>query len=226
MPRGVNLFFKSNYEGFGEQNLVEDLIIEAIKMHGVELWYLPRNVQNRDGVFSEEEQVAYDQAYLIEGYLRNVDGFEGDGDFLSKFGLQIRDQATFTIARRTFGEEVVSQVPDITRPREGDLVWFPMNRKLFQIKFVEHEAIFYQMGSLQTYDIRCELFEYNNEVFTVGIPEIDQRYQPLNNDIGANTNPESIDFDIDLNAQNTEFEERADEVLDFDENDPFAEGQY
>lgn len=225
MPRGTNLFF-NNYNSFGEQNLVEDLIIEAIKMHGVELWYLPRNVQNRDGVFSEEEQVAYDQAYLIEGYLRNVDGFEGDGDFLSKFGLQIRDQATFTIARRTFGEEVVSQVPDITRPREGDLVWFPMNRKLFSIKFVEHEAIFYQMGSLQTYDIRCELFEYNNEVFTVGIPEIDQRYQPLNNDIGANTNPESIDFDIDLNAQNTEFEERADEVLDFDENDPFAEGQY
>lgn len=139
MPRGVNLFFKSNYEGFGEQTLVEDLIIEAIKMHGVELWYLPRNVQNRDGVFSEEEQVIYDQGYLIEGYLRNIDGFEGEGDFLSKFGLQIRDSATFTIARRTFGEEVVSQVPDVTRPREGDLVWFPMNRKLFQIKFVEHE---------------------------------------------------------------------------------------
>jgi hypothetical protein len=225
MPRGVNLFFKSNYEGFGEQTLVEDLIIEAIKMHGVELWYLPRNVQNRDGVFSEEEQVIYDQAYLIEGYLRNIDGFEGEGDFLSKFGLQIRDSATFTIARRTFGEEVVSQVPDVTRPREGDLVWFPMNRKLFQIKFVEHEAIFYQMGSLQTYDIRVELFEYNNETFSVGIPEIDQRYQPLNNNIGS-ANVETIDLDADENAQNTEFEEQADVVLDFDETDPFAEGQY
>lgn len=225
MPRGVNLFFKSNYEGFGEQTLVEDLIIEAIKMHGVELWYLPRNVQNRDGVFSEEEQVIYDQGYLIEGYLRNIDGFEGEGDFLSKFGLQIRDSATFTIARRTFGEEVVSQVPDVTRPREGDLVWFPMNRKLFQIKFVEHEAIFYQMGSLQTYDIRVELFEYNNETFSVGIPEIDQRYQPMNNNIGS-ANVETIDLDADENAQNTEFEEQADVVLDFDETDPFAEGSY
>ncbi|MBT9159492.1 MAG: hypothetical protein DDT26_00751 [Dehalococcoidia bacterium] len=225
MPRGLNLFF-NNYQSQNEQTLVEDLIIEAIRMHGVELYYLPRTVLNRDGVFREEELVEFTRAILLEGYVRNVEGFEGEGDFLSKFGLQIRDQITFTLARRTFGEEITALLSEIIRPREGDLVWFPMNRKLFQISFVEHEAVFYQLGSLQTFDIKCELFEYNNETFAVGIPEIDARYQPLSNDIGT-ARADTIDLDLtDETAQNSEFERIGNAVLDFTSADPFAERNY
>jgi hypothetical protein len=113
-------------------------------------------------------------------YIKSVDGFEGDGDFLSKFGLEIRDSVTLTVARRRFGEEIVpvdsSPLDDeigTGRPTEGDLIYLPLNNKLFEVKFVEHEAIFYQMGSLQTYDLRCELFEYSHEVIDTGIYDID-----------------------------------------------------
>jgi len=191
-------------------------------MHGVDLWYLPRTVVNKDEVFNEEELASFNQAILIEMYPKNTDGFEGEGDFLSKFGVQIRDQITFTVARRVFSEEVTSARADVIRPREGDLVWFPMNEKLFQISFVEHESVFYQMGSLQVYDIRCELFEYNNETFAVGIPQVDQKYQPLSQDIGTAA-PETI-LDKDPFAQNDEFEQKANAIIDFTERDPFSEG--
>lgn len=221
MPRGTNMFF-NNTRSYGEQTLVEDLIIEAIKIYGVDLWYLPRTIVNKDEVFSEEELVTFNQAILIEMYPKNVDGFEGEGDFLSKFGVQIRDQITFTVARRVFSEEVTSVRADVIRPREGDLLWFPMNEKLFEIKFVEHEAIFYQMGALQTFDLRCELFEYNNEKFAVGIPQIDNKYRPLSQDIGS-AEPEAVP-DRDPFAQNDEFEQKAAAVIDWSERDPFSEG--
>jgi len=174
----TNLYF-SNYSFTGEQRLIEDLIIEAIKIYGVECYYLPRTLVNDDDVWGEDASSKFEVAYPLEMYIKNVEGFEGEGDFLSKFGLEIRDSVTLTISQRRFGEELH---PDDTtseagRPVEGDLIWFPLNGKIFEVKHVEHEAIFYQLGSLQTYDLRCELFEYSSEIIDTGVGVID--------DIGA-----------------------------------------
>jgi hypothetical protein len=158
-----------------EQTLIEDLIIESIRIYGIEVYYMPRTLVNEDYLFDEATLSKFDDAYPVEMYIKSVDGFDGDGDFLSKFGLEIRDAVTLTVARRRFSEEVEPDTTeDIGRPSEGDLIYLPLNGKIFEVKFVEHEAIFYQMGSLQTYDLRCELFEYSHERIDTGISVIDQ----------------------------------------------------
>ena len=170
----TNLYF-NNYSFTGEQRLIEDLIIEAIKIYGVECFYLPRTLINEDEVWGEDASSKFESAYPLEMYIKNVEGFEGEGDFLSKFGLEIRDAITLTISQRRFGEELHPDetTEDAGRPVEGDLIWFPLNGKIFEVKHVEHEAIFYQLGSLQTYDLRCELFEYSSQVFDTGVGLID-----------------------------------------------------
>ena len=154
-------------------------------------------------------------------YIKNVEGFEGEGDFLSKFGLQIRDRITFTVARRTFADEVTGG----TRPKEGDMIFFPLTSKGYVVRFVEHEAIFYQMGSLQTFDIVCELFEFNQETFNTGVDIIDDTYNDLSFAMANNTQVVT-QFNIstiDKQAQNEEFETRGDNILDFTEINPFSE---
>jgi hypothetical protein len=172
----VNHYF-NNFANSMEQNLVEDLIIESIRIYGIECLYIPRTLVKEDLLFGEDVLSKFDTAYPIEMYVKSVDGFEGDGTFLSKFGLEIRDQMILTMARRRFVEEVYVDGSDTVgttdRPNEGDLIYFPLNNKLFEIKFVEHEAIFYQMGSLQTYDVTCELFEYSHERLDTGVAVID-----------------------------------------------------
>jgi hypothetical protein len=172
----VNHYF-NNFTNSMEQNLVEDLIIESIRIYGIECLYIPRTLVKEDLLFGEDVLSKFDTAYPIEMYVKSVDGFEGDGTFLSKFGLEIRDQMILTMARRRFVEEVYVDGNDTVgttdRPNEGDLIYFPLNNKLFEIKFVEHEAIFYQMGSLQTYDVTCELFEYSHERLDTGVAAID-----------------------------------------------------
>lgn len=174
MP-STNLYF-NNYSFTGEQRLIEDLIIEAIKIYGVECFYLPRTFVNSDDVWGEDASSKFENAYPLEMYIKNVDSFEGEGDFLSKFGLEIRDSVTLTISQRRFGEELSPEdtTSDAGRPVEGDLIWFPLNGKIFEVKHVEHEAIFYQLGSLQTYDLRCELFEYSSEIIDTGVKVIDE----------------------------------------------------
>ena len=215
-------FYFNNFGNSMEQNLIEDLVVESIKIYGIDLYYLPKRVVNRDTVFREEELATFNIAHPVEMYIKNVDGFEGEGDFMSKFGLEIRDRITFTVSRRSFASEVLINEADLVRPREGDLIWFPLNRKMYKIQFVEHEAIFYQLGSLQTWDMTCELFEYNNETFETGIPDIDQVYGLLDVDIGT-ANPEDIVL-TDPNAMNQEFETDGLSILDFTEIDPFSEG--
>ena len=168
-------FYFNNFENSMEQRLIEDLIIESIKIYGMEIFYMPRTIVNEDLLFSEDTLSTFDDAYPIEMYIKSVDGFEGDGDFLSKFGLEIRDAVTLTVARRRFSEEIedIETTKDIGRPAEGDLIYLPLNGKIFEVKFVEHESIFYQMGSLQVYDLRCELFEYSHEQLNTGIDVID-----------------------------------------------------
>jgi len=216
-------FFFNNFQSSMEQNLIEDLVVESIKIYGIELYYLPKRIVARDTIFREEELATYNVAYPIEMYIKNVDGFEGEGDFMSKFGLEIRDRVTFTVSRRSFAAEILTQESNMVRPLEGDLIWFPLTRKMYKIMFVEHEAIFYQLGSLQTWDLTCELFEFNNETFDTGISDIDQVYAELDVDIGTAL-ATSIAL-TDVQAQNEIFEADGQSgILDFSEIDPFSEG--
>jgi len=212
-------------------------------MYGHDLYYLPRTRIQDDLIYGEESYSEFNSQYFVEMYIKNVEGFAGQGDFLSKFNLEIRDQVTFTVARRTFNEEVGAYTAFV-RPREGDLIYFPLNNKIFEIKFVEHEAIFYQLGALQTFDITCELFEYNNEVFNTGIPLVDEKQKDLTfnlSDFAIKTETGLAIADEDMNdlvlelfsldtqdpiSDNTELETEGDAVLDFSEIDPFSEGNY
>lgn len=246
--------FFNNFQSSMEQQLIEDLVTESIRIYGMDVYYLPRTVVSRDDIFQEDDMSEYNAAILMEMYVKNVDGFGGDGDFLSKFNLQVRDTITFSISRRSFYEEMApsysNQSKDAARPREGDLVYFPLNRKLFKITFVEHEAIFYQMGSLQMWDLRCELFEYSDERLSTGIEEVDRiewevaiSADPLailthNREFIVDENGSSIlqaaysegstdpGVDLDPLAQNQEIEQVADGIIDFSQIDPFSEGEY
>lgn len=160
-----------------EQSLIEDLVIESIKIYGMDVWYIPRTFVAKDDILNEDDISTFNEAYMAEMYVKSVDGFEGEGDFLSKFGLEIRDSITMTIARRTYESEVGSYRSSGTRPLEGDLIYLPLNNKIFEIQHVEHESIFYQMGSLQTYDLRADLFEYSGERFRTGQQFIDTLYK-------------------------------------------------
>jgi hypothetical protein len=155
-------YYFDNFENSGEQNLVEDLVIESIRIYGMDVWYIPRTLVGKDDILNEDDISTFNDAYMAEMYVKSVDGFEGEGDFLSKFGLQIRDSITMTIAQRTYESEIGSNEEN-TRPLEGDLIYLPLNKKIFEIQHVEHESIFYQMGSLQTYDLRAELLEFSGE---------------------------------------------------------------
>jgi len=215
-------FYFNNFTNSGEQRLIEDLIIESIRIFGIDVWYMKRNYGALDDLLNEDDLPTYDQAFLVEMYVKNVEGFQGDGDFLSKFGLQIRDSMTLTMSMRKFMEDVGLYNEEV-RPLEGDLIYFPLNRKIFQIKHVEHESIFYQMGSLQVYDFRVELFEYSNEVFNTGVEEIDTwllKYKTT-----ANNTIAGIES-IDPIADNLTIETEADNILDFSESNPFGESNY
>lgn len=243
----TNLYF-NNFAYSGEQNLIEDLIIESIKIYGIEVLYLPRTLVNKDELFGEDVLSKFEFAYPLEMYIKNVTGFEGEGDFLSKFGLQIRDEMTLTVSRRRFGEEIsaemttpVNEAQGIGRPSEGDLIFFPLNRKLFEVKFVEHEAIFYQMGSLQTYDLRVELFEYSHERLDTGIQEIDQIEDQFSGDKSfyelLAENGDNLVFEdgfsivlegyrienTDKAANNEFFQTQSVDFIDFSEINPFSE---
>ena len=212
-------------------------------MYGHDVHYLPRTRIKDDLIYGEDTYSEFNSQYFLEMYIKNVEGFAGQGDFLSKFNLEIRDQVTFTVARRVFNEEV-GVYTSFVRPREGDLIYFPLNNKLFEIKFVEHEAIFYQLGSLQTFDITCELFEYNNEILNTGIQYVDEKQK----DITLNMTDFAIKLetglalaDEDMNdlvleafsldtqdpiSDNTQLQSEGDGILDFSEIDPFSEGAY
>ena len=233
-------FFFNNFSSSGEQNLIENLVIESIKIHGVDNYYIPRKIINRDNAFREQEFSEYGEAIQIEMYIRNVDGFEGDGEFLSKFGVEVRDQITFSVALRVFENEVGS-VLRRDRPSESDLIFFPFTKALYTIKYVNKKPIFYQMGALQMYDVVCELFEYSNEIFNTGIDIIDKTYnafltttdpfialtenslQILTED-GFHIIKEEYDIDyLDQTSQNDIFEAEGLDFLDFTERDPFSE---
>lgn len=150
-----------------EQNLISDLIREAIQIHGIETRVCPRTIENRDHIFNEDNISHYNENYSIAMYLKDIEGFGGEGDILSKFNIQVRDEVNLTVSKCVF-ENVIGR-----RPYEGDIIYLPLMNSIWQIKFVENEVPFYQLGALYTYDLSCELFEYSNEILNTGISNID-----------------------------------------------------
>ncbi len=158
-----------------EQDLYEDLVTESIKIFGQDVVYIPRERISEDALLNEE-WAQYTQAYPVEMYLENVEGFEGDGNLLGKFGLEIRDQANFVVTKRRWDEAVGSIAVGAAakdKPAEGDLIYMTMTSRLFEIKYVEPKAPFYQLQDLQSYTMTAELFEYNDQHFDTGWDEID-----------------------------------------------------
>jgi hypothetical protein len=260
-----------------EQDTAEDLIIESIKIYGIDVKYMPRTIIGPDKLLGEDPLSEFNDAIDIEMYIKNTQQFEGEGDFLSKFNLEIRDQITFVMARKRWeqvaNEKVLSEVgyniqleeadtkawansvalrmesggieayqTTSPRPFEGDFIYFPLNNKLYEIKFVEHENIFYQHGKLYTYELTCELIDRMGALnFATGNTEIDSIqnrysqdvliYQVLLEDVEGsvrNEDGDSILWEYRVETQNPTADneyitQNSIEYIDFSERNPFSE---
>lgn len=158
-----------------EQNLYEDIIIESLKIYGQDVYYMPREIVNEDKILGEDVASKFSTAYKIEMYIENQQGFDGEGDLFTKFGVEIRDAATFVVSRRRWRHTIEQNANEISsvRPREGDVIYLPLSNSMFEIMHVEHEQPFYQLNNVPTYNLRCELFVYSSEDLDTGIEVID-----------------------------------------------------
>jgi len=254
-----------------EQSLVEDLIIESIKIYGVDGYYLPRTHVNLDKIYGEDASMLFDDALEMELYIKSFDGFAGQEDFLSKFGLQIDESVTFVVSQKRFtqslktsiiteysynmltedGDELLSNRNDVSeydydaivRPREGDIIWVPLLKAMYEIKFTENIENFYQLGKLYTYEIRCDRLEYSSERIDTDVTEIDEIEDQYSL---SNTNREKLldedtflflheddtfiinEADVvvaaEISADNEEIGQKIidDDILDFSEQNPFS----
>jgi hypothetical protein len=168
----INPYF---YNNTNEQNLVEDITVEIIKATGQDCLYVPREYLNIDKIFGEDPGSSFTKTYTIEMYLQSFKGFDGT-DIITQFGIEIKDKVSLVFARRRFKEEVTNKNITITRPREGDLIYFPTSKSLFEINFVEHENPFYPLGKLYSYLITAELFTYSYEKINTKVKAIDDVY--------------------------------------------------
>ena len=280
----TNVFF--NHAVQTEQHLYEDLVVESLRMYGHETFYLPREIVEEDSILGEDIQSTFGDSYSVEMYIENTDGFEGEGDLFSKFGVQVRDTATFIISLRSWERFISldSNLATSLRPNEGDLIHLPLSGSLFEVKFVEHENPFYQVGKLFVFKLQCELFEYSGEDFDTGNLNIDlvedQQAYTIEMTMGAGSGVYYVNENLTLNSavvgevvswspsdrklvikdntttlqvgdtlvgasnsasytissitdiltmsndgnsQNKEFEDKADNYLDFSETNPFGE---
>jgi len=172
-----------------EQRLVQDLINEQLKIYGVEVIYIPRKFVNKKTIIEEVQSSRFDDNFYLEAYVNSYEGYSGSGDILTKFGMSLRDELILTISKERFEDFIApflgaiddgtgeSEIVLSTRPREGDLVYFPLGERIFEVKFVEHEQPFYQLGKNYVYELKCELFEYEDEVINTTIEEIDTQVQ-------------------------------------------------
>tara|TARA_R100000734_G_C3309168_1_gene99824 strand:+ start:158 stop:1342 length:1185 start_codon:yes stop_codon:yes gene_type:complete len=157
-----------------EIELYEDLVIESLKIYGQDVYYLPRDLVSEDTLLGDDPTSKFPQSHKIEMYIENIDGFDGEGDLFTRFGVEIRDEVTLVVAKRRFEAQVRRPDNDIAvdRPAEGDLVFIPLTKKMFQIGHVEHEQPFYQIENLPVFKLRCTLFEYTGEDFDTSIDDI------------------------------------------------------
>jgi len=277
----LNAYF-NNYGFAREQDLVEDLILESIKIYGHEILYLPRTRVSVDHLFGEDPLSKFDEAIPVEMYLKSMEGFEGDGQFLSKFGLEIRDQIVLTVSRKRFDQAITSPkimtevgynlvfedgdtdepsrqiltgdinteswelegddyLNTMNRPQQGDLIYFPMIGKIFEIMYVDDRPTFFQMGRMQSYDLRCELFEYSSERLDTGNNDIDaiettfsldtlgnqftiedESGVLLSEDGGTFLQEFVIESQVKF-ANNSFYTTQAEGIIDFSEVNPFSE---
>lgn len=179
----LNPFFLQGSQS--EQRLVQELINEQLRMYGVDVTYIPRKIVNKDTILNEVETSKFDDNYTIEAYVNTYEGHSGAGDILTKFGMSLRDELTITISKERFDDFIAmflegesdDEIIVSGRPREGDLIYFPFGQRLFEVKFVEHEDPFYQLGKNYVYQLKCELFEYEDEVINTSVDEIDTQIQ-------------------------------------------------
>ena len=246
----TNVYFDTGTKP--EQALYEDLMIEQLRIYGQDVYYIPRKMAGTDTIWQEDSSSSFESSYLIEMYMENLDGYEGEKELMSKFGLDIQDDATFIVARRRW-EQFVSIDNNVivsSRPNEGDLVYFPKGNKLFEITFVDHDDPFYQVQNLPTYKLKCKTFEYASEVIDTGIAEIDAIDADNSLDMMQHqitletaTGTGSLILEnivesaaasyiiletynialIDENSQNDDFELADDNILDFTESNPFGD---
>jgi hypothetical protein len=188
-----------------EQHLYEDIVIESLRMYGQDIYYLPRDIVNENTILNEDVPSQFNSAYKVEMYIQNIDGFDGEGDLFTKFGVEIRDAATFIVARRRWSATVAQHDNDINsiRPREGDLLYLPMSNSMFQIMHVEHEQPFYQISNLPTYSMRCELFEYNDEDLDTGVEAIDNIERDYAYQYVLNMDSDGAGFEIGERVEQT-----------------------
>jgi hypothetical protein len=218
-----------------------------MKIYGWEVYYLPRKSNSLDSILTEDPLNSYEYAYPIEMYLENTMGFAGDGELMSKFGLEIKDTGNFIVSRKRWTEVAGSTGNTIlSRPAEGDLIYFPRSKSFFEIRKVEGNEPFYQIGKLFVYKMMCELYQYSNEVFNTGVEEIDSLTLGASLVIGdyelLQENGESLlletnaitpiiledynlsdDSHVQIGADNEKFEENINNILDFSERNPFGE---
>lgn len=169
----TNLYFSQKVRS--EQHLYEDIVIEALKTYGQDVYYLPRDIVNEDKILGDDPVSSFNSSHVIEMYIENTEGFEGEGDLFTRFGVEIRDEATFIVARKRWEQTVQRYDNEITskRPAEGDVIYLPLSKSFFQIMHVEHEQPFYQLSNLPVYKMRCQLFEYTGEDMDTGVDELD-----------------------------------------------------
>lgn len=242
----VNHYFQAGIPGgrASEQLVIEDLIIECLKIYGFDVFYMPRTTVFQDDILVEDALNKFDNAYILEMYMQNVDGFEGEGELLSKFGVELRQQATFLVSRRRWADVVGTSgnVQLTTRPAEGDLLYFPLTKSYFEVRKVSALDPFFQVGKLYVYALECELFQYSSERVDTGLDEIDSVVDNKTLDVGGyeilledaerllleyETDSALINENYDIStqdplSQNDKFANEID-VLDFSEINPFGE---
>ena len=242
----TNVYFDTGTTS--EQRLYENLIIEQLRAFGHDVYYLPRKLVNEDTLFGEDRLSSFNDAYQIEMYLDNIEGFEGQKEMMTRFGLDMQDEATWVVSKRRF-EQLISTDQNLivtTRPNEGDLIYFPLAKKLFEISFVDQDDPFYQIANLPVFKMRCRPFEYSSEVMDTGVSDIDgiqtsESLDALGYQIVLETATESgtnnlitedgafivqEDYNIDIidtSSDSEYFETQGDSILDFTERNPFGE---
>ncbi len=242
----TNVYF--NTGSTAEQRLYENLIIEQLSVFGQDVYYLPRKLVNKDTLFGEDASSSFNDAYIIEMYLDNIEGYEGQKEMMTRFGVDMQDEATFVVSKRRF-EQLISLDANLivsTRPNEGDLIYFPDGKKLFEISFVDHDDPFYQLQNLPVFKMRCRTFEYSHEDMETGLDAVDAietaesldalEYQIIlesGTDSGTNylitedgdwivSEAYSVDT-VDEASTSDWFETQGDSILDFSERNPFGE---
>jgi hypothetical protein len=208
------------------------------------MFYCPRTLIAKDDIYGEDSLSEYNEAFPIDLYIKSYDSYEGDGSFLSKFNLEIRDQMTLTVSVRNFMNEI-GNITTIARPQEGDLIYIPMVDRIMIIKYVNKNAVFYQMGSIQMYDLTCEIFEYSSEKLNTGIAAIDNIEQDnsiameifglvttdgfvITDQDGYQIIQSGYNFETqagDSYEDNTEVQLEGEAILDWSQIDPFSEGR-